>query len=191
MKRTASTGALRLALLTVQWFLFVRPPCEAEEPLVPLRASLCLNGDWEIAPGDDQMTMPAHGWTHARVPALPITGGRTKAQWYRLNLEVPAMWAASGRRYYLELEKAGHYAAVFCNGQKLGEHYGQYTPVEIDLTPAFRPGQRNVLAVYVHDASGRFVRPGADIADSLVCNAYRPAAEQIEGRAIGSGWSAT
>ena len=113
---------------------------------------------------------------------MPITDRHTKAQWYRLGLEAPKDWTMPGRHFYLEVEKAGHYAAVFCNGQKLGEHYGQYTPLETDLTAAFRPGERNELAIYVHDASGRFVRPGANITDPMVCNAYRPAAEEIQQR---------
>ena len=104
------------------------------------------------------------------------------AQWCRLSFPVPKEWAQSGRRFFVEFEKVGHYAAVYCNGRKVGEHYGQYSPFEFDLTDALHPGARNELAVFVHNASGKFVRPGADVADEFTGNAYRPAANQMTER---------
>jgi beta-galactosidase len=105
-----------------------------------------------------------------------------KARWHRLLLDVPKDWAAPGRRFHIEFEKVGHYAAVFCNGRLMGEHYGQYTPFDFDLTDAIRPGQKNELAVYVHNAMGKYARPGAEITDEMVGNAYRPAANQQDQR---------
>ena len=142
-----------------------------------LRASICLNGMWEAVPGGDDMKMPDAGWKPTRTPALPMTDeGHPTAMWYRLALDVPADWGRPGRTFFIEFEKVGHYAAVLCNGQKVGEHYGQFSPFEVDLTPAFKPGQKNDIAVYVHDASGRYVRPGAVVDDPLVGPSYRPGA---------------
>ncbi|MCX7011518.1 MAG: hypothetical protein NTW86_02935 [Candidatus Sumerlaeota bacterium] len=173
----------------VFWMLILNPclglsnASAAESvPTDALRASICLNGQWEIAPADDEMKMPESGWTAARVPAIPIVDKSVKAQWHRLALDAPKEWGAPDRRFFLELEKVGHYAAVFCNGQKMGEHYGQYTPFEFDVTDAFKPGEKNVIAIYVHNASGRYVRPNADITDEMICNAYRPATQQADQR---------
>jgi len=155
----------------------------AEGPAGSLRMQVCLNGLWQRAPGGEEMRMPEAGWQDARTPALPIAEeGHPAAMWYRLNLDAPERWARPGRRFFLEFEKVGHYAAVFCNGQKVGEHYGQYAPFEVELTPAFRPGSRNTIAVYVHDASGRYVRPGAVVEDTMVGPAYRPGARGAGGR---------
>jgi beta-galactosidase/beta-glucuronidase len=142
------------------------------------RASLCLNGEWEIAAAGDEVKRPDRGWTAARIPAAPVLDPKIAARWCRVGFTVPKEWAGGNRRVFVEFEKVGHYAAVFCNGQKVGEHFGQYTPFEYDLSAAVRYGGRNELAVFVHNASGKFVRPGADIMDALVCNAYRPAANR-------------
>jgi len=146
------------------------------------RASICLNGEWETAAGDDDAKVPAQGWTAARIPAAPILDPKVVAEWCRLSFAVPKDWVQEGRRFFVEFEKVGHYAAVYCNGRRIGEHYGQYSPFEFDLTEALRPGERNELAVYVHNASGKFVRLGADIADAFTGNAYRPAANDISER---------
>ena len=149
-------------------------PAPASAP----RASLCLNGEWEIAAAGDDLKIPVAGWTAARIPAAPVLDPQVVARWCRVSFTVPPEWAAPGRRFVVEFEKAGHFAAVFCNGRKVGEHFGQYAPFECDLTDALRLGERNELAVFVHNASGKFVRPGADLTDAMVGNAYRPAANQ-------------
>ena len=155
----------------------------AESAGANLRASICLNGMWETAPASDEVQAPDAGWKPARTPALPISDeGHPPATWYRLALDVPSDWGRPGRQFTIEFEKVGHYAAVLCNGQKVGEHYGQFSPFEVDLTPAFTPGERNTISVYVHDASGRYVRPGAVVSDPMVGPSYRPGAQGAAAR---------
>lgn len=174
---------LRITLLVAVLAGYILPasPRTVSPPVSP-RATICLNGVWETAPGTDQVEIPQAGWTKARVPASPVPESAITAQWYRLRLEAPPSWAAENRHYWLEIEKAGHYAAVFCNGRKLGEHYGQYTPFSVDLTGAFQVGRQNELAIYVHNASGVFACPGANVTNAMLGNAYRPAAETTERR---------
>ena len=90
-------------------------------------------------------------------------------------MSIPDSWRKSDRQYFLRLEKAGHYAAIYWNGQQVGEHYGQYTPFEADLTKALRAGQLNEIAIYVHNASGKYARSGVVLADAMEGNAYRGA----------------
>ncbi len=171
-----STMAFGVAVAAL--FLCSAGAMAAESAGSSLRASICLNGMWETAPATEELRMPDAGWKPTRTPALPLSeDGHPKALWYRLSLDVPADWGRPGRRFGIEFEKVGHYAAVFCNGVQVGEHYGQFAPFEIDLTPAFRPGERNTIAVYVHDASGEYVRPGADVTDPTVGPSYRPGAQ--------------
>ena len=173
----SGTMVFGVAVAAAALFLSDMRAVAAEGPGASLRASVCLNGMWEAAPATDELSMPDAGWGPMRTPALPLSEeGHPRAKWYRLALDVPADWARQGRRFAVEFEKVGHYAALFCNGMQVGEHYGQFAPFEVDLTPAFRPGERNVIAVYVHDASGRYVRPGAEVGDPTVGPSYRPGA---------------
>jgi glycosyl hydrolase family 2 len=146
-------------------------------PLRSLRMSICLNGLWERALGSAD-AMPEQGWSRVRVPDLPLCDdGRPAGLWYRTSVQVPRAWLEGERRLFLELEKVGHYAAVFCNGKQLGAHYDQFSPFAVDLTPAILPGEPNEIAIYVHEASGRFARPGPALQDDQAGLAYRPAGQ--------------
>ena len=91
--------------------------------------SVCLNGDWEIATGGDDVKIPDQGWKVADSPRRrPRSEGYWRA-WGRLAFDVPKEWAAGDRRFVVEFEKVGHYAGVFCNGKKVGEHFGQYAAI--------------------------------------------------------------
>lgn len=94
---------------------------------------------------------------------------------------MPAEWLRPDRRFFIEFGKVGHYAAVLCNGRKMGEHYGQFSPFEVGLGGALRAGD-NEIAVYVHDASGRHVRSGPPVDDLRVGASYRPGARGSHGR---------
>src|SRR5438105_1745854 len=80
-----------------------------------MRGSVCLNGMWEVAPATEEVVMPKEGWAATRVPAVPIVDKNVKELWCRLVIEVPKEWGREERRFFLEFEKVGHYAAVFCN----------------------------------------------------------------------------
>ena len=147
-------------------------------PADALRMEICINGAWEMAPGKPQTAIPTDGWIETRVPALPLSeADRPDAVWYRCSFDVPADWARAGRRFFLELEKVGHYVAVYCNGRKLGEHYGQYTPFEVELASTLKTGGRNEIAVFVHDASGKYVLPGMTVDDAAIGMGFRPAGQ--------------
>jgi len=62
-----------------------------------------------------------------------------------------------GSTVLLELEKVGHYAAVYCNAKLVGEHTAIFTiRIRCDRRPS--PGQANGIAIYVHNASGKYAR---------------------------------
>lgn len=147
-------------------------------PAESLRMKILLNGTWESCPVSNPEQIPADGWLPTRVPALPLSeADRPAGMWYRKSLFVPADWPRSGRRFVLRLEKVGHFAAIYCNGEKVAEHYGQFTPVEADLTDHLKGGEANQLVVMAHEASGVFVRPGGPLPDEEMRFAYRPAGQ--------------
>jgi hypothetical protein len=140
---------------------------------------ICLNGVWETVLNEDNDTIPSSGWSIRRAPAMPIaTNPPTDSVWYRLSIEIPREWPRADRRFLLKVEKAGHYAAVYWNGRKVGEHYGQFTPFEADVTSALRAGETNEIAIFVHSALGKYARPGVALTDPMESNAYRGATEQ-------------
>jgi hypothetical protein len=174
----------------VSFLLLVLAPCAAPiaradvDPADLPRAEICLNGAWDTVLNVEGASIPASGWSSRRVPAVPIaaTEPPTTSVWYRQRVNIPQIWLRPDRRFWLEVRKAGHYAAVYCNGRKVGEHYGQFTPFEADVTDALRAGPSNEVALYVHDALGPYARPAAAIDDPREGNAYRGATDRPEQR---------
>ncbi len=94
---------------------------------------------------------------------MPIEDG-TSSVWYQKNLNVPATWLQPGRRYFVQVGKAGHYAAVYWNGVLMGEHFGQFSPFEVEITNLI--AGTNVVDIYVHKADTKYVRAGVTINQS-------------------------
>jgi beta-galactosidase len=65
--------------------------------------------------------------------------------WYRKHFTVPA--AEPGTRFYLDVDGAMAYAAVWLNGKLVGGWPYGYSSWRLDLTPHIRPGANNVLAI--------------------------------------------
>src|SRR5579863_3802519 len=153
------------------------------------RAQINLNGMWSYVLNQSQSSIPTSGWIPARIPALPIEDG-TSSVWYQRTLNVPNTWVKSSRSFFLELEKAGHYAAIYVNGTMIGEHYGQFSPFEVDINSSIIQGQINTIDIYVHKADTTYVRPGVNINQSSCpqsnpdCegNAYRGSAPVVSER---------
>ena len=66
---------------------------------------------------------------------------------YRRRIAVPESWR--GRRVFLTVGAAGHYAEVFVNGKKICEHRCGYTAFRTELTQALVPGEDALLAISV------------------------------------------
>lgn len=156
------------------------------------RAEVNLNGVWGYIENQPQSPIPSSGWINTRVPTLPITDGTTSV-WYQRLLTVPLTWTQSGRSFFVKVEKAGHYAAVYVNGTLIGEHYGQFSPFEFDVSSAIIPGQPNLIQIYVHKADTTYVRPGVNVNESncpqtnpdCIGNAYRGSAPVGERNWVG------
>jgi len=168
-----------MILLLIAWAACLAAAAKPAGPAGLLRTEICLNGVWETVLNAGDERVPASGWEPRRVPAMPLaTNPPAVSVWYRQQFTIPRQWGQAGRRFILQLEKVGHYAAVYCNGRRMAEHYGQFTPFEADLTAALQPGQANEIAIYVHNASDKYARAGAVVTDPLAGNAYRPATDQ-------------
>jgi len=82
--------------------------------------------------------------------------------WYRKWVDVPA--AAVPRCYRLECDGIMSHAEVYCNGRKVGGWPYGYSSFALDLTGFIRPGEPNLIAVYINNpsSSSRWY-PGAGI----------------------------
>ncbi len=64
---------------------------------------------------------------------------------YRRKLEIPEAW--TGKRLFLTIGAAGHFAEVYLNGEKLAEHRCGYTAFRVELTDFARFGGENDLVI--------------------------------------------
>jgi len=93
-----------------------------------------------------------HNWEDYHGYAEVSHGNLHGTAWYRHAFELPEDFGGD-ERLYAFFEGVGSYAAVWCNGVRVGEHAGGRTTFTVDLTSALRDG-RNVLAVRAHHPEG-------------------------------------
>ncbi len=133
----------------------------------PTRERVCINGLWRWQPAPELTeTVPTDGWGYFKVPgswpgitdymqkdcqtlyahpswADENLGGVSMA-WYQREITIPEAWA--GRRVTLYAEYVNSAAAVYLDGQKVGEL--RFPAGEVDLTSACRPGRTHTLSMY-------------------------------------------
>lgn len=106
---------------------------------------LNLNGEWDFAldlsdSGEERGLPRGQGFDRKILvpfaPESPLSGIGYKdfmaAVWYKKNLNIPTGWC--GQRIILHFEAADYQTTVWINGKKVGEHFGGYTPFELDIT---------------------------------------------------------
>ncbi len=72
--------------------------------------------------------------------------------WYRKNLEIPAAFRAGSKRVILNFGAVDYEAAVWINGERVGEHRGGNTPFQFDITDYLQTNN-NQIVVRVFDPS--------------------------------------
>ena len=73
--------------------------------------------------------------------------------WYRKEFEIPSNW--KDKKILLHFGAVDYHAVVYLNGEKIGEHYGGYTPFVFDITNNVKDGVNYVtLCVYDDVRSG-------------------------------------
>lgn len=161
-------------------------PLPAQNDVAPsLRASLTLNGDsWQFVTNQPQSPIPTSGWAPMRAPSAPWMDGTTSV-WYEQTIFIPQSWVVPGRRFFLELEKCGHYCAIYVNGQLAGDHYGQFAPYEAEVTSGIVGGQSVTFQIYAHIADDTYTRRGANLNQEASCGSQVPLCESASYRPQG------
>ena len=84
---------------------------------------------------------------------------------YRKTLYAEPEW--QGSRVLLTFEAVAHYAEVFLNGKKVGEHYSGYTAFTLDISDSLRYGEENVLVVKVDSRESLNIPPFGNVIDYM------------------------
>ena len=84
---------------------------------------------------------------------------------YRRVIFAPNEWR--GKRVLITFEGAAHYAEVFLNGEKIGEHYSGYTAFTLDLTSKLNIGEDNVLLVKLDSRENLDIPPFGNVIDYM------------------------
>jgi hypothetical protein len=103
--------------------------------------------NWKTNP----TTAPFYILGHRDEQGYPYMG----AMWYRLEADVPA--EAKGKKVLLYAPAVESEAWVWVNGKFIGhreyhEAYERPNPIDMDVTAALKPGERNSVVVRVHTA---------------------------------------
>lgn len=116
-----------------------------------------LNGIWDYIGGtthtdprtaDTPPAFPAKT-EKIRVPFVPeaelsgIARSAEKFLWYRRTLVIPPTW--KGRRVLLHFGAVDHYASVYINGLKVGNHTGGYSAFSFDISDFLKPGDNSLI----------------------------------------------
>lgn len=84
---------------------------------------------------------------------------------YRRIIFAPTEW--QGSRVLLTFEGVAHYAEVFLNGEKIGEHYSGYTAFTLDISEHLSYGEENVLVVRVDSRENLNIPPFGNVIDYM------------------------
>jgi hypothetical protein len=83
------------------------------------------------------------------LPAHVFRATYTGTGWYGREFEVPAAW--QGRRLWLNFGAAHPSAEVWVNGVRVGDNDLPFVPFGFDISTAVRSGERNTVAVRIHE----------------------------------------
>lgn len=107
---------------------------------------IVLDGAWKFSLGD------ASVWGEIQVPGCWEAQGYSKLvdgpATYRREVTIPDEWA--GQTIIAQFEAVSYACTILLNGVKVGSHRGLWTPFEVDLTPAVRQGEKNLLELIVY-----------------------------------------
>ncbi|MDP4238195.1 MAG: glycoside hydrolase family 2 TIM barrel-domain containing protein [Bacteroidota bacterium] len=98
-------------------------------------------GGSKVGKGTDRPYSPSSVY----YPSYPQSWADVRMAWLRRSFQIPSSW--NGKRIVLHFEAVMGDFVVFVNGEKTEEHFGDYMPVDIDITDVAKLGQVNELRV--------------------------------------------
>ena len=175
--------AALLFLSALGLFLLPAPPSTAADaaPAIPLpehprpdfeRAEwVNLNGDWAFR-FDKDTAGEAERWFESAPAGFPLTirvpfpwgsklsgvGDEADVAWYARTVRVPESW--KGKRVFLVVGASDWRTSGWLDGEPIGSYQGGYTPFDLELTKAAKPGRDQKLVLRVDDTPHPFKLEG-------------------------------
>lgn len=84
---------------------------------------------------------------------------------YQKSLSVPGEW--KDKKIFLTVDGAAHYAEVFVNGEKCGEHYSGYTAFTIDISNYLKYENDNIITIKVDSRETLNIPPFGHVIDYM------------------------
>lgn len=84
---------------------------------------------------------------------------------YHKVIFAPEEWAQ--KRVFITFDGAAHYAEVFLNGEKIGEHYSGYTAFTLELTEKLKISEDNILVVKLDSRENLNIPPFGNVIDYM------------------------
>ena len=134
-----------------------------------------LNDDWKFTPeySDDFLKTENEKMSGVRLPhtcrELPFhyfsENEYQMVCGYQKILEVPEEW--KGKKIFLTIDGAAHFAEVYVNGEKCGEHYSGYTAFTIDISKVLQYGEENVITIKLDSRETLNIPPFGHVIDYM------------------------
>lgn len=84
---------------------------------------------------------------------------------YQKTIFVPKQW--QGKKVFFIIDGAAHYAEVFLNGEKCGEHYSGYTAFSLDVSEHLKYEVENVFTIKVDSRESLNIPPFGHVIDYM------------------------
>jgi beta-galactosidase len=115
-------------------------------------------------PGYDDSSWPSvwlpHSWDAGPDNPFTTRGHFRGTGWYRTRIDAANAW--QGRSVQLNFKGVFQVADIWLNGMHVGRHVGGYTCFSIDLTPAMKFGEQNLVVVKADDTLSPYIGPGQE-----------------------------
>lgn len=134
-----------------------------------------INDDWKFTSeySDDFLTSDNSALSIVRLPhtckVLPFHYFSEEEYQmvcgYQKRFFAPKQW--QGKKILLTIDGAAHYAEIFVNGKKCGEHYSGYTAFTIDISDYLKYETDNILTIKVDSRESLNIPPFGHVIDYM------------------------
>jgi len=115
-----------------------------------------LNGTWQGTAGKGLTELPVEGWRDFQLPGKYDSYGIGGASymWVKRQIDIPQSW--QNRRVFVRFNSCRYNPHVYVDGRLMGQRMDGWTPFEVEITSAVKPGSAHWLQLRCQDKSAVF-----------------------------------